>query len=108
MVDTSRDVLPEWGAGVLDDPRLDLHYTDAHAFLRDNEGMYDVIIMDIADPIEAGPGYILYTQVCLLCVFREGDQPAPLSFARRKAGTDEELVRHTAHTRAKFLCIPEC
>lgn len=62
VVDTSRDVLPEWGAGVLDDPRLDLHYTDAHAFLRENEGMYDVIIMDIADPIEAGPGYILYTQ----------------------------------------------
>eukprot|EP00752_Nemacystus_decipiens_P004256 g3887.t1 len=62
VVDTSRDVLPEWGAGVLDDPRLDLHYTDAHAFLRENDDMYDVIIMDIADPIEAGPGYILYTQ----------------------------------------------
>lgn len=62
VVDTSRDVLPEWGAGVLDNPRLDLHYTDAHAFLRENDDMYDVIIMDIADPIEAGPGYILYTQ----------------------------------------------
>lgn len=66
VVDTSRDVLPEWGAGVLDDPRLDLHYTDAHAFLRENEGMYDVIIMDIADPIEAGPGYILYTQASVI------------------------------------------
>ncbi|CAM9364712.1 unnamed protein product, partial [Ectocarpus fasciculatus] len=66
VVDTSRDVLPEWGAGVLDDPRLELHYTDAHAFLRENEDMYDVIIMDIADPIEAGPGYILYTQARLI------------------------------------------
>lgn len=62
VVDTSRDVLPEWGAGVLDDPRLDLHYEDAHAFLRESEDMYDVIVMDIADPIEAGPGYILYTE----------------------------------------------
>jgi len=26
------------------------------------EEMFDVIIMDIADPIEAGPGYVLYTQ----------------------------------------------
>lgn len=27
-----------------------------------SEDKYDVIIMDIADPIEAGPGYVLYTQ----------------------------------------------
>ena len=63
VVDTSRDVLPEWGAGVLDDSRLEVHYSDAHAYLRENDDMYDVIIMDIADPIEAGPGYVLYTQV---------------------------------------------
>ncbi|CAM9426523.1 unnamed protein product [Ascophyllum nodosum] len=62
VVDTSREVLPEWGAGVFDDPRLEVHYADAHAYLRENEGMFDVIIMDIADPIEAGPGYVLYTQ----------------------------------------------
>ncbi|CAM9563460.1 unnamed protein product [Choristocarpus tenellus] len=55
-------MLPEWGAGVTDDPRLELHYTDAHAFLLDYEGTFDVIVMDIADPIEAGPGYVLYTQ----------------------------------------------
>lgn len=91
MVDTSRDVLPEWGAGVLDDPRLDLHYTDAHAFLRENEGMYDVIIMDIADPIEAGPGYILYTQA---------SDPRPLTFlwvsffgsVLRGKSTDKRLI----------------
>ena len=63
VVDTSREVLSEWGAGVFDDPRLEVHYADAHAYLRENEGMFDVIIMDIADPIEAGPGYVLYTQV---------------------------------------------
>lgn len=63
VVDTSKEMLPEWGAGVTDDPRLELHYTDAHAFLKEDERTYDVIIMDIADPIEAGPGYVLYTQV---------------------------------------------
>lgn len=46
-----------------EDPRLELHYTDAHAYLKQDERKYDVIIMDIADPIEAGPGYVLYTQV---------------------------------------------
>ncbi|CAM9357383.1 unnamed protein product [Discosporangium mesarthrocarpum] len=62
VVDVSKKMLPEWGAGAADDPRLELHYTDAHAFLLNHEGMFDVIIMDIADPIEAGPGYILYTE----------------------------------------------
>jgi spermidine synthase len=34
-----------------------LQQQDAHAWLRDYTGPpFDVIIMDIADPIEAGPG----------------------------------------------------
>ncbi|MES1908226.1 MAG: hypothetical protein MHM6MM_001200 [Cercozoa sp. M6MM] len=62
VVDVSAELLPEWGDGCLDDPRLELHYTDAKAFLENWEGKpFDVIIMDIADPIEAGPGVMLYT-----------------------------------------------
>jgi spermidine synthase len=62
VVDVSREHLPEWGAGCWDDPRLEMHYTDAHAWLMQYKGpKFDVIIMDIADPIEAGPGYVLYT-----------------------------------------------
>lgn len=75
-------MLSEWGAGVTEDPRLELHYTDAHAFLKENEGLFDVIIMDIADPIEAGPGYVLYTQVrgCFRSFdCREGVANSPLT-----------------------------
>ncbi|TDH65996.1 hypothetical protein CCR75_001848 [Bremia lactucae] len=57
-----RKEMPEWSAGAFEDPRLEVHYTDAHAFLKQYEGTFDVIIMDIADPIEAGPGYVLYTE----------------------------------------------
>lgn len=57
-----RKELPEWANGAFEDPRLEVHYTDAHAFLKQYEGTFDVIIMDIADPIEAGPGYVLYTE----------------------------------------------
>lgn len=57
-----RQELPEWADGCFDDPRLEVHYTDAHAFLKQYDGTFDVIIMDIADPIEAGPGYVLYTE----------------------------------------------
>ena len=63
VVDVSIDMLPEWGDNCMKDDRLEVHYTDANAFLRAYEGpKFDVIIMDIADPIEAGPGYVLYTK----------------------------------------------
>lgn len=48
--------LPQWHGGCLDDPRLEVHFDDAKAFLERTEQKFDVIIMDIADPIEAGPG----------------------------------------------------
>ncbi|CAH0474917.1 unnamed protein product [Peronospora belbahrii] len=57
-----RKEMPEWADGAFEDPRLEVYYTDAHAFLKQYDGTFDVIIMDIADPIEAGPGYVLYTE----------------------------------------------
>ncbi|KAM7462774.1 hypothetical protein LguiA_030895 [Lonicera macranthoides] len=45
------------------DPRLELIINDARAELeRREEGSYDVIIGDLADPIEGGPCYQLYTK----------------------------------------------
>ena len=55
--------LQQWSAGVKDDPRFQLFVEDAKAHLEKHpDEKYDVIIMDIADPIEAGPGIALYTQ----------------------------------------------
>jgi spermidine synthase len=62
VVDVCREWLDEWNAGSTEDPRLELHYDDAHAWLRSCDETFDVIVMDIADPIEAGPGYVLYTE----------------------------------------------
>jgi spermidine synthase len=57
QVDVCREHLPSWGDGAADDPRLHLHYDDAKAYLDRTTDTFDVIVMDIADPIEAGPGY---------------------------------------------------
>ena len=62
VCDMCREQMPEWNAGVFEDPRLEVHYTDAYAYLQNSTETFDVIIMDIADPIEAGPGYVLYTE----------------------------------------------
>ncbi|KAL3626265.1 amp-CoA ligase [Castilleja foliolosa] len=44
------------------DPRLELIINDARAELERREEVYDVIIGDLADPIEGGPCYKLYTK----------------------------------------------
>ncbi|XP_012832447.1 PREDICTED: thermospermine synthase ACAULIS5-like [Erythranthe guttata] len=44
------------------DPRLELIINDARAELERREETYDVIIGDLADPIEGGPCYQLYTK----------------------------------------------
>jgi len=62
VVDICKKELPEWGQECWKDPRLTVQYGDARAGLENYEGKFDVIIMDIADPIEAGPGYVLYTE----------------------------------------------
>jgi len=60
--DMCREHLPEWNAGAYEDPRFHVEYLDAKLWLEENDEKFDVIIMDICDPIEAGPGYKLYTQ----------------------------------------------
>jgi len=62
VCDLCRKYLPEWGEDAWEDPRLELFYDDAKKNLENYKGTFDVIIMDIADPIEAGPGIALYTQ----------------------------------------------
>lgn len=63
VVNLCREYLPEWGGDdVATHPKLELIVGDAHAHLLQTTETFDVIIMDISDPIEAGPGIILYTQ----------------------------------------------
>ena len=45
--------------GSFEDPRVDLHIKDGRAFLKDTQALYDVIIMDMTDPV--GPSRALYT-----------------------------------------------
>ena len=55
--------LPEWGGQtVMKDPRFELIIGDAYEYLLNSNDKYDVVIMDISDPIEAGPGIMLYTK----------------------------------------------
>lgn len=62
VVSACKKHLPEWGSWALTDPRLEIHNDCAKHFLEQTSEKFDVVIMDIADPIEGGPGTLLYTQ----------------------------------------------
>jgi spermidine synthase len=62
VVDLCREYLPNHHQGSFDDPRLELHHMDALKFLEDTALRFDVVIIDVPDPLEAGPAYLLFTQ----------------------------------------------
>lgn len=63
VIDVCKKYLPEWGGEtVTSNKRFELVIGDAHAWMMNTKETFDVIIMDISDPIEAGPGIALYTK----------------------------------------------
>jgi spermidine synthase len=69
MVDIDKDVisickkyLPEYHAGAFDDKRAKVYNTDARKWLSESKEKFDVIIIDLTEPVEEGPAYLLYTK----------------------------------------------
>jgi spermidine synthase len=69
MVDIDAEVvalcqkfLPDHSRGSFEDKRTELHHVDARDYLDRCQEQFDVIIIDLPDPIEEGPAYLLYTQ----------------------------------------------
>lgn len=69
MVDIDEEVvavcqkfLPHYSRGSFADKRAELYHTDARDYLAKSRELFDIIIIDLPDPIEEGPAYLLYTQ----------------------------------------------
>lgn len=62
VVNICRHFLPSWHQNSFDDPRAELHFADARAYLEKNDAKLDVIIIDLPDPLEKGPARLLYTR----------------------------------------------
>ena len=61
VVELCREHLPDHHQGSFDDPRVTLRHEDARAFLNSGGEGFDVIILDLVDPLEEGTAYLLYT-----------------------------------------------
>jgi len=62
VVELCRRFLPNHHQGSFDDSRLDLRHEDARGFLENTQESFDVMIMDLVDPLEGGTAYQLYTE----------------------------------------------
>ncbi|MDP6101801.1 MAG: polyamine aminopropyltransferase [Dehalococcoidia bacterium] len=62
VVDICQRFLPNHHRGAFDDPRVELYFRDAKEYLETTEDTYDVIMIDLPDPQEAGPASFLYTR----------------------------------------------
>ena len=62
VVELCRRYLPQHSQGSFDDPRVTLLHQDARGFLESTDEMFDVMVMDLVDPLEGGTAFLLYTQ----------------------------------------------
>jgi spermidine synthase len=69
MVDIDKEViaickkfLPEYSQGAFEDKRTELYHTDARKYLAECGEVFDIVIIDLTEPVEEGPAYLLYTQ----------------------------------------------
>ncbi len=69
MIDIDKEVitlckkyLPEHSQNSFEDERTELIHTDARKYLAECKEAFDIIIIDLTEPIEEGPAYLLYTR----------------------------------------------
>ncbi len=62
VVELCDEYMPEWHRGTFKDKRTILSYEDGRKFLENSQEKFDVIIIDIPEPVEEGPAYMLYTE----------------------------------------------
>lgn len=62
VIDICRRFLPSFHQGSFEDSRLELRFVDAKNYLEECVDNFDVIILDLPEPIEGGPAYLLHTR----------------------------------------------
>lgn len=54
--------LQSYSKGSYDDPRLKVHFEDGRKYIEETDETFDVILLDLPDPVEDGPAAPLFTE----------------------------------------------
>ncbi|HUE75316.1 MAG TPA: fused MFS/spermidine synthase [Chloroflexota bacterium] len=96
--DFAKDHLAPWHQGAYDDRRVELVHADARGYLEQNADRYDIVIVDITDPLVGGPSYKLFTREFYGLV-RQRLNPGGLVAVQAEAVTINNLSAHLAIAR---------
>jgi spermidine synthase len=61
VVALCQKIMPEFSRGCFDDKRTELLHLDARDYLAKCRELFDIMIIDLPEPMEAGPASLLYT-----------------------------------------------
>jgi spermidine synthase len=100
VVDVCRQYLPFLSDGAFDDGRTELLHLDAMKYLEETELRFDVVIIDLTEPLEEGPAYLLYTKE-----FYRGllDRLAPGGMMALQAGSTSMVISYGFSTVIRTL-----
>lgn len=62
LVELAKRYLHKWHRGAFDDPRVELVFEDGKEYIENTREKFDVIILDLTDPIKGTPSVLLYTK----------------------------------------------
>ena len=103
-VEACRTHLADFHQGAFNDPRLILVHADARAELERSQDTFDVIIVDVTDPLAGGPSYRIFTRE-FYQIAREHLAPGGLIAVQAESGDCGVLEGHVAivHTLASVF-----
>ena len=108
VVDICRRFLPSVNQNSFNDPRLELHFADARKYLEENNEKYDVIIIDLVDPLAGGPAHLLYTQEFYHMIRQRLEPQGIMSLQAEPASWHESqnfvAIINTLKTVFPFVC----
>jgi spermidine synthase len=93
LVEVCKQWLPSFHQGAFDDPRTRLVVADARAWLAEQpDGAFDVIIVDLPEPLEAGPALKLFTREMYALIRRKLTPGGLMSVQSGSAGVAGQLM----------------
>lgn len=99
LVEVCRQWLPSFHQGAFDDPRALLVIADARAWLADQpDGAFDVIVVDLPEPLEEGPALTLFTWEMYDLIRRKLAPGGLMSVQSGSAGVVGRLMADIYHT----------
>ncbi|HLH73242.1 MAG TPA: fused MFS/spermidine synthase [Chloroflexota bacterium] len=100
-----RTYLTDFHQGAFADPRLTLVYDDARAAIERSDTDFDVVIVDVTDPLAGGPSYRIFTREFYALV-RAHLRPNGLIAVQAESGDHGVLEGHVAIVKTLASVFP--